>query len=226
LLVQLGRLRLDDDLEEWLRIAVSAATVEVQPITPAVVAEMTAEYLFPPQTGNSIVEDVARIIRSVKEPSASDIPVAFRGALIQQQQQQQQEAKSGAAALERSLNPGATEFVFRAAAAPFVAAVAPAAAVDTTAAGATESHWAPQGGWTQWDTDGAWHGTDGAWHGLGGEDPCGFEGEGYEDECGDDWEQAVADLPETEAMEVQLLFSSSFEYRYRSEIYSISKGRL
>ena len=41
LLVQLGRLRLDDDLEEWLRIAASPATVEVQLITPAVVAEMT-----------------------------------------------------------------------------------------------------------------------------------------------------------------------------------------
>jgi PIN domain nuclease of toxin-antitoxin system len=41
LLVQLGRLRLDDGLEEWLRIAASPATVELHPITPAVVAEMT-----------------------------------------------------------------------------------------------------------------------------------------------------------------------------------------
>ena len=41
LLVQLGRLRLDDGLEDWLRIAASPATVEVQPMTPAVVAEMT-----------------------------------------------------------------------------------------------------------------------------------------------------------------------------------------
>lgn len=41
LLVQLGRLRLDDDLEEWLRIAASPATVELHSIAPAVVAEMT-----------------------------------------------------------------------------------------------------------------------------------------------------------------------------------------
>jgi len=41
LLVQVGRLRLDDDLEAWLRIAAAPATVEVLPIAPAVVAEMT-----------------------------------------------------------------------------------------------------------------------------------------------------------------------------------------
>ena len=40
MLVQLGRLRLDDAIEDWLRIAASPATVEVIPITPAVVAEM------------------------------------------------------------------------------------------------------------------------------------------------------------------------------------------
>lgn len=40
LLAQLGRLRLDDDLEDWLRIAASPATVEVLPITTDVVAEM------------------------------------------------------------------------------------------------------------------------------------------------------------------------------------------
>ncbi|MFM8378611.1 MAG: type II toxin-antitoxin system VapC family toxin [Planctomycetia bacterium] len=40
MLVQLGRLRLDDALEDWLRIAASPATVEVIPITPSVVAEM------------------------------------------------------------------------------------------------------------------------------------------------------------------------------------------
>jgi PIN domain nuclease of toxin-antitoxin system len=40
LLVQLGRLRLDDDLEDWLRIAASPATVEMLPITSGVVAEM------------------------------------------------------------------------------------------------------------------------------------------------------------------------------------------
>jgi PIN domain nuclease of toxin-antitoxin system len=41
LLVQLGRLLLDDDLEEWLRIAASPAAVTVIPISTAVVAEMT-----------------------------------------------------------------------------------------------------------------------------------------------------------------------------------------
>ncbi|NDC55088.1 MAG: type II toxin-antitoxin system VapC family toxin [Planctomycetia bacterium] len=41
LLVQVGRLRLDDDLAEWLRIAASPATVRVVPIGPAVVVEMT-----------------------------------------------------------------------------------------------------------------------------------------------------------------------------------------
>lgn len=40
LLVQLRRLQLDDELDDWLRIAASPATVNVLPITPAVVAEM------------------------------------------------------------------------------------------------------------------------------------------------------------------------------------------
>jgi len=40
LLVQLERLRLDERLDDWLRIAASPATVEILPITPAVVAEM------------------------------------------------------------------------------------------------------------------------------------------------------------------------------------------
>lgn len=40
LLVQLGRLRLDDSLDDWLRIAASPAAVNVLPITPAVVTEM------------------------------------------------------------------------------------------------------------------------------------------------------------------------------------------
>ena len=40
MLVQFGRLRLDDALEDWLRIAASPAAVEMIPITPAVVAEM------------------------------------------------------------------------------------------------------------------------------------------------------------------------------------------
>jgi PIN domain nuclease of toxin-antitoxin system len=40
LLVQLDRLRLDGPLEDWLRIAAAPATVEILPITAAVVAEM------------------------------------------------------------------------------------------------------------------------------------------------------------------------------------------
>lgn len=40
LLVQLDRLRLDDGLEGWLRIAAAPATVRVLSITPAVVLEM------------------------------------------------------------------------------------------------------------------------------------------------------------------------------------------
>jgi PIN domain nuclease of toxin-antitoxin system len=39
MLVQLGRLQLDDGLDEWLRIAASSATVAVIPISPAVVTE-------------------------------------------------------------------------------------------------------------------------------------------------------------------------------------------
>ncbi len=41
LLVQFGRLDLADDLETWLGIAASPATVEMQPITSAAVAAMT-----------------------------------------------------------------------------------------------------------------------------------------------------------------------------------------
>ncbi|MFM7412017.1 MAG: type II toxin-antitoxin system VapC family toxin [Planctomycetota bacterium] len=40
MLVQLGRLKLDDSLEDWLRIAASPATVEVIPITSAIVSKM------------------------------------------------------------------------------------------------------------------------------------------------------------------------------------------
>lgn len=40
LLVQLGRLRLDDGLEDWLRIAASPPTIQLLPITSAVVVEM------------------------------------------------------------------------------------------------------------------------------------------------------------------------------------------
>lgn len=40
MLVQLGRLHLEDDLDDWLRIAVAPATVEVRGITPAVAVAM------------------------------------------------------------------------------------------------------------------------------------------------------------------------------------------
>jgi PIN domain nuclease of toxin-antitoxin system len=40
LLVQLGRLHLEDDLADWLQIAAAPATVEVRGITPAVVVAM------------------------------------------------------------------------------------------------------------------------------------------------------------------------------------------
>ncbi len=39
-LVDLGRVVIHQSVEEWLRIAASPATVKIQPITPAIVAEM------------------------------------------------------------------------------------------------------------------------------------------------------------------------------------------
>jgi PIN domain nuclease of toxin-antitoxin system len=39
-LLDLGRVEIDGPMEDWLQIAASPATVRVQPITPAVVAEM------------------------------------------------------------------------------------------------------------------------------------------------------------------------------------------
>lgn len=39
-LVDLGRIKIDCPVEDWLRIAASPATVRVQPITPGIVAEM------------------------------------------------------------------------------------------------------------------------------------------------------------------------------------------
>lgn len=39
-LVDLGRIRIDGSIEDWLRIAASPATVRVQPITPSIVGEM------------------------------------------------------------------------------------------------------------------------------------------------------------------------------------------
>ena len=40
MLVQLGRLHLEDDLADWLQIAAAPATVDVRSITPAVVVAM------------------------------------------------------------------------------------------------------------------------------------------------------------------------------------------
>ncbi|MES2658555.1 MAG: type II toxin-antitoxin system VapC family toxin [Verrucomicrobiota bacterium] len=39
-LVDMGRVTIRESIEEWLRIAASPATVRIQPITPAIVAEM------------------------------------------------------------------------------------------------------------------------------------------------------------------------------------------
>lgn len=39
-LVDLGRIKIESTVEDWLRIAASPATVRVQPITPSIVAEM------------------------------------------------------------------------------------------------------------------------------------------------------------------------------------------
>jgi len=39
-LVDLGRVVLEEDICEWLRVAASPSTVRLQPITPAIIAEM------------------------------------------------------------------------------------------------------------------------------------------------------------------------------------------
>jgi PIN domain nuclease of toxin-antitoxin system len=39
-LVDLGRIRIDKTIDDWLRIAASPATVRIQPISPGIVAEM------------------------------------------------------------------------------------------------------------------------------------------------------------------------------------------
>ena len=63
LLVQVGRLRLEDDLEEWLRIAASLATVTVLPISTAVVAEMTRlPTTFHQDPANRLIVATARAI--------------------------------------------------------------------------------------------------------------------------------------------------------------------
>ena len=74
LLVQLGRLRLEDNLEEGLRIATSPAAIELHSITPAVVAEMTR---LPP----TFHQDPAdRLI--VATARASGLPLATHDARI------------------------------------------------------------------------------------------------------------------------------------------------
>ncbi len=40
MLVDIGRVKIDRTIEDWLKIAASPATVKVQPITPGIVAEM------------------------------------------------------------------------------------------------------------------------------------------------------------------------------------------
>ena len=39
-LVDMGRVKIRESVEEWLKIAASPATIKIQPITPAIVAEM------------------------------------------------------------------------------------------------------------------------------------------------------------------------------------------
>ena len=40
MLVEMGRLDIGGDIESWLEIAASPATVSLQPVTPAIIAEM------------------------------------------------------------------------------------------------------------------------------------------------------------------------------------------
>ena len=39
-LVGLGRVEIEDEIGDWLQVAASAATVRLQPVTPAIIAEM------------------------------------------------------------------------------------------------------------------------------------------------------------------------------------------
>ena len=79
MLVQLGRLRLDDALEDWLRIAASPATVEVIPITPAVVAEMNRlPATFHPDPADRLIVATAR---------AGRLPLATYDARIRRSRQ-------------------------------------------------------------------------------------------------------------------------------------------
>jgi PIN domain nuclease of toxin-antitoxin system len=76
MLVQFGRLQLDDAFEDWLRIAASPATVEVIPITPAVVTEMNRL----PETFHQDPAD--RLI--VATARAGQLPLATRDTRIRQ----------------------------------------------------------------------------------------------------------------------------------------------
>jgi PIN domain nuclease of toxin-antitoxin system len=74
LLVQLGRLRLEDNLEEWLRIAASPAAIELHSITPALVAEMTR---LPPTFHQDLADQLI-----VAMARASGLPLATHDAGI------------------------------------------------------------------------------------------------------------------------------------------------
>ena len=79
MLVQLGRLRIDDSLEEWLRVAASPATVEVMPISSAVVTEMNRL----PATFHQDLAD--RLI--VATARAAGLPLATHDARIRRSRQ-------------------------------------------------------------------------------------------------------------------------------------------
>ena len=70
LLVKVGRLHLDDDLADCLRIAAAPATVEVRGITPAVVVAMNQlPATFHPDPADRLIVAAAR---------AAGLPVATR----------------------------------------------------------------------------------------------------------------------------------------------------
>ena len=68
-LVDLGRLRIEGSIDDWLRIAASPATVKIQPITPAVVAEMNR---LPPSFQRDPADRlIVATARSLKLPLAT-----------------------------------------------------------------------------------------------------------------------------------------------------------
>ncbi len=79
MLVQLERLRLDDGLENWLRVAAAPATVELVRITPAVVAEMNR---LPPTFHQDLAD---RLI--VATARADKLPLATHDARIRRSRQ-------------------------------------------------------------------------------------------------------------------------------------------